>query len=69
MKDGAGSASLAKNEQPHAARAFFAGWGSGSTMRVTAVPIGAALVAAALLAVFEADFYRSQNLHVLMQQC
>ncbi len=43
--------------------------GSGRTLRVSALPIAVAVVAAVLLAVFESDFYRSANLHVLMQQC
>jgi len=37
-------------------------------MRLYVAIVVAALLAAALLAVFEQDFYRSQNQHVLMQQ-
>jgi ribose/xylose/arabinose/galactoside ABC-type transport system permease subunit len=69
VRDGAGSASLVSNDRPPVARSLLAGWGSNSSLRVSAVPIATALIAGGLLAVFESDFYRSQNLHVLMQQC
>jgi ribose/xylose/arabinose/galactoside ABC-type transport system permease subunit len=56
------------DEQP-AARSFLEQLRSTHRLRVTGLPVAVALVAGVLLAIFESDFYRSANLHVLMQQC
>jgi ribose/xylose/arabinose/galactoside ABC-type transport system permease subunit len=71
MRDGAGSASIATqaNEPPPVAPSFLGRLSSGSGLQVAAVPIAIAVLAGVLLAVFEPGFYRSGNLHVLMQQC
>jgi ribose/xylose/arabinose/galactoside ABC-type transport system permease subunit len=71
MRDAVGGAPVvtASDEETPAARAFLADLGIGQHARATAVPIVAALVAGVALAIFEPGFYRSGNLHVLMQQC
>jgi ribose/xylose/arabinose/galactoside ABC-type transport system permease subunit len=69
MRDATGGASLATNEQQPVPASLLAAWAGGRRWQVAAVPVATAAVAAVLLAVFEQDFYRSANLHVLMQQC
>ena len=71
MRDAVGGTSIATtaDEQQPAAQSFFGGLRSAHRARVTGVPVVAAILAAVLLAIFESDFYRSANLHVLMQQC
>jgi len=69
MRNALGGASIATtaDEQPPAARSRLGELRSGHRARVTGVPLAAAILAAVLLAIFESDFYRSANLHVLMQ--
>jgi ribose/xylose/arabinose/galactoside ABC-type transport system permease subunit len=62
-------ASVATAADEQGQGSFLSGLDLGRHARVTAVPIGAAVVAAVALAIFEPGFYRSGNLHVLMQQC
>jgi ribose/xylose/arabinose/galactoside ABC-type transport system permease subunit len=55
-------------EQQERGRFSLGGLVAANQVRVAGVPLGAAALAAVLLAFFEPDFYRSGNLHVLMQQ-
>jgi len=64
-----GSATIATAPDEQPPRSLVGDLFSAHRARVTGVPLAVAVVAAVLLAVFEADFYRSANLHVLMQQC
>lgn len=45
-----------------------AGLAADHRARLYALPVAAALIAATLLAIFESNFYRPANLHVVMQQ-
>ena len=70
MRDAVGSAiATTADEQPPPGPSFLAGLRASHRVRMTGVPIAVAIVAAVALAIFESDFYRSANLHVLMQQC
>jgi ribose/xylose/arabinose/galactoside ABC-type transport system permease subunit len=71
MADGTGSSSVegagAVRERPPASRVLLDLVARRGT-RLYVVIVAAALLAAVMIAVFERDFYRSQNQHVLMQQ-
>lgn len=64
-----GGASIATSADEQPSHSLLGGLLTGHRLRVTGVPVAAAVVAAVALALFESDFYRSANLHVLMQQC
>ena len=71
MADGTGSSSVegaasVREQQPASRQLLDLVGRRGSRLYVAVV--GAAVLAAALIAVFQQDFYRSQNQHVLMQQ-
>lgn len=69
MRDAVGGASIATSADEQPSHSLLGGLLTGHRLRVTGVPVAAAVVAAVALALFESDFYRSANLHVLMQQC
>jgi ribose/xylose/arabinose/galactoside ABC-type transport system permease subunit len=69
MRNATGEATIAKPHDEQAAHSLLADLRLARGGRVAVVPVTVAVVAAILLAVFEADFFRSANLHVLMQQC
>jgi ribose/xylose/arabinose/galactoside ABC-type transport system permease subunit len=67
---GPGGASLASTtDQARAAHSLLGDWAGPRRVRTVAVPLVVGVLAAVLIALFESDFYRSANLHVLMQQC
>jgi len=69
VRDAVGGASIATSADEQPSHSLLGGLLTGHRLRVTGVPVAAAVVAAVALALFESDFYRSANLHVLMQQC
>lgn len=69
MRDAVGGASIATPAEEQPQRSPFGDLLTAHRLRVTGVPVAAAAIAAVALALFEQDFYRSANLHVLMQQC
>lgn len=69
MRDAVGGASIATSADEQPSHSLLGGLLTGHRLRVTGAPVAAAVVAAVALALFESDFYRSANLHVLMQQC
>jgi len=68
MRDGAGSASLAPVADERTPRGRLATLAADHRARLYALPMVLAALAAVLLAIFESDFYRTANLHVVMQQ-
>jgi len=60
VRDAVGGASIATSADEQPSHSLLGGLLTGHRLRVTGVPVAAAVVAAVALALFESDFYRSE---------